>query len=419
MAGKHKASYDVIEVNHEQLKEELVDTLDSKVPLYIWGPPGIGKSVVTDTVAEETARKKTKFFVDWNRSSRDVKHAMLDPKGLPVAKLGLLEKDNPELAATFRKSKKAVKLSDCYIFADYRLSQRDPSDINGLPSISETADHVEWKPTLLFTVLSQPDADGLLFFDEIPQAMPVVQNAAYQLIQDRCCGEISFSDNIIVIAAGNRLTDGGNQFQIPPALANRFSHVELMSPTVDAWCDWAIDHDIDSRIVAFLRFKPSDLMDSMDDVRKKRAMAWASPRSWEKASDKIKTIKGSSNAVLNRIQRKVAQTVGVARSIEFRGFIKTTVNLDIKDILKNPEQVRGFDLSFKWALVSAVSEYYRADKKHLDDILGLCRKENLASDFAVSLLRMMRRHDRTKFATRLAKCKNKQVVLDFMKFFED
>lgn len=414
--GEMKTSYDVIGMTHADLNAEVTDSLESKVPLYIWGPPGIGKSVITNEVARLAALQKKKFFIDWNRTSRKIKHALAEDN-IPQKLIPLLEKDNPELVANLSKTTKGLKLEDCYIFADYRLSQRDPADINGLPSMSAGKNHVEWYPTLLFAVLSMPEADGMLFFDEIPQAMPVVQNAAYQLIQDRCCGEISFSDNIVVIAAGNRLTDGGNQFQIPPALANRFTHVELMPPTIEDWVEWAIAHDVDSRIVAFLSFKPSDLMDDMSDVKKKRAMAWASPRSWEKASLKIKGITGTSNRDLKRLYSKVAQAVGVARATEFRGFVKTTMSLDIKDILKNPEQVSGFDISFRWALISAVAEYYRADKKYLNDILGLCA--HLPTEFAVAMLRLMRRYDRTQFATRLAKCANRGIILDYMKYFED
>jgi MoxR-like ATPase len=409
-----ETSYDVIDLNHDQLSAELKDSFESRVPLYIWGPPGIGKSYVCAQVAKDRAAMKNKFFIDWNRTARPIKHALYDGV-IPVEYVSLLAKDNPALAKKAVEAKKPIGIGDCFIFADYRLSQRDPSDINGLPALS--GNFVEWKPNLMFSVMSLTDADGMIFFDEIPQAMPVVQNAAYQLIQDRCCGEIAFSDNIIVVAAGNRLTDGGNQFQIPPALANRFTHAELSVPSPQRWTDWAIDADVDSRIIAFLRWKPSYLMDDMGEVRKRRAMAWCSPRSWEKASDKIKGISGAGKVAFDRIYGKVATAVGKARAIEFKGFIKTTVSLDLKDILAHPEKAQKFDMDIKWALISAVAEYYRVDKKYLDAILVLC--DNLSPDFSVSMLRMMRRYDRTQFATRLAKCTNKKIALGYMKYFED
>ena len=407
--AKFEVSYDVVAVKHSELSEELLDSINSKVPVYVWGPPGVGKSVCAEAVARLYAAKNGKFFVDWNRSPRQLKHALADRK----IEVALLAPENPEKAE--KEKRKTVSLKDCYIFADSRLSQKDPSDINGLPSMNDK-NHVEWFPTLLFSVLSEPEADGMLFFDEIPQAIPSVQNAAYQLIQDRCCGEIAFSPNITVIAAGNRLMDGGNQFQIPPALANRFTHVELLSPTIDDWSVWAIEHGVDSRIVSFLRFKPSDLMDDLTTVRKNKSMAWASPRTWEKASLMIKDIAHNS-ANVNRVYRKVAMAVGVARAVEFRGFIKSAMTLDIKDILANPKQIEAFDISLRWALISALAEHYRSNKKILDDILNLCR--HLSADFAVAMLRMMREYDRTQFTTRIAKCKNVEVALDYLKFFEN
>ena len=428
-----KGSYDVLEMNHAELAQELQDTMDSPVPLYIWGPPGIGKSVITMEVARATAARKHKFFIDWNRSSKELKRALwagelnanlLVPMVPPKKDAGGSSDEaalkvsfaypNGGLALKRLEDKKPVRTGDCFIFADYRLSQRDPSDLNGIPGLGDS-EFVEWRPTLLFSVLSRPDAKGMLFFDEIPQALPIVQNAAYQLIQDRCCGEISFSDDIVVIAAGNRITDGGSQFQIPPALANRFTHVELMAPNIEMWVKWGIAHGIDDRILSFLQFKTSYLMDSMEEVRKTRAMAWCSPRSWERASDKIRGLRGNDKSAVHLIYNKVAMAVGKDRATEFRAFIRTTISLNIKEILGNPESVSKLDISIKWALISAVADYYKADKKYLNDIIKLC--DYLDPDFSVSMLRMMQRYDMLKFATRLMKCPNKNSILPFMKYF--
>jgi len=250
--------------------------------------------------------------------------------------------------------------------------------------------------------------------------VPAVQNAAYQLIQDRCCGEISFSDNIFIIAAGNRLGDGGNSYSLPPALANRFNHLELLAPTLDKWVDWAIENEVDSRIIAFLQFRQSFLMDDMNDVRKTRAMAWASPRSWVKASNKIAPYRGKEN--INVLYRKVGSAVGKAKSIEFQAFVKTTKKINLEHILDNPVQVSDLELSMKWALITTIAEYYRGEKKRLNDILAVCKY--LDPDFSVSMLRMMRRFDKdksgnTKFSARLGKCSNKDVILGFMKYFQD
>lgn len=414
-------SHDVVQVDHQTLAQEILDVVDSRVALFIWGPPGVGKSYSAADAAAMTAHKVGRLVVDWNRSSRALRHALAEgavPRALAEAELSR----NGNASILAKMPEPTLGLSRFYVFGDHRLAQRDASDLTGLPSIDQP-EFVEWRPQLMFLVLSKPEIAGMLLLDEIPQALPIVQNAAYQLIQDRCCGELAFSDQVTILAAGNRLTDGGSQFQIPPALANRFVHVELAVPPVEdvsgrpGWATWAMDHGVDGRIISFLRWRPNFLMDSMDEVRKNRAMAWASPRSWTKASAMIANLAGGTDAALNRLYTKVAMAVGEARAIEFRAFVKSVRTLDLNDILEHPEQVEKLDLGLKWALISAMADHYSADKKRMNPILGVC--EHLDADFAVSMLRMIRRVDKNGFVARLVKCENRKVALDFMKYFED
>lgn len=412
----HHVTHDVLEVDHKELTRELSAAFEHRVALFVWGPPGIGKSYSANAASRATARKQKRIFVDWNRTPAPVRHALAEHGQIPAELLPTL-RPSEENEALLKDTPGSVPLARVFIFADYRLAQRDASDLNGLP-FPDQRNWVEWRPNLLFMVMSKPGLAGMLLLDEVPQALPIVQNAAFQMIQDRCCGELSFSDDVAIIAAGNRLTDGGTQYQIPPALANRFVHLELRPPKIEQFADWAIDHDVDGRIVAFLRFRPSFLMDDLDVVRKNRCMAWATPRSWEKASTMIRGVPvSSSDAVLAELYAKVAMAVGKTRAIEFRAFAKSTGDLDIQKLLSDPKQAKDLDLGVKWALISAVAEYYRSSKSRLNDILGLC--EYLDADFAVSMLRMMRRTDKSQFATRLIKCANKGVALGYLKYFED
>jgi len=409
------STFDVIDVNHIDLMAELLGTFEHKVPLFIWGPPGIGKSYSAVEACRRRAKAGKKLFAPWNRLPNSVRHALAEDTAVNKDKLGMLAA-MPENAALLEKHEGPWPVQDIFIFGDMRLAQRDASDLNGLPMLS-AGNFVEWRPQLLFLVLSRQEIEGMLLLDEIPQALPIVQNAAYQIIQDRASGELTFSDQLAIVGAGNRLTDGGTQYQMPPALANRFVHTELIPPSAEQFADWGIDYGIDSRIISFIRFRPQLLMDQMDVVRKNRAMAWGSPRSWEKASTMIQGITSDDKAGLNHVYRRVSMAVGKSKAIELRAFLESIQKLDLKAILADPSKVGELDLGLKWALITGLAEYYRAHKSALDEILGVCEK--LEPDFSASMLRMIRRYDRSQFATRLLKCPRKQVALGLLPYFED
>lgn len=58
---------------------------------------------------------------------------------------------------------------------DVRLSQMDPVDLRGVPSIKD--DQTVWMPPVFFP--KDPDSEGILFLDELNAAPPSVQAAIY------------------------------------------------------------------------------------------------------------------------------------------------------------------------------------------------------------------------------------------------
>jgi len=71
-------------------------------------------------------------------------------------------------------------------------------------------------------------------------------------------------DGWVIFAAGNRQGDRGVTYAMPAPLANRFTHYEV-EVNLDDWIGWAHSEDIDSRVIAFLRFRP-DLLFSFDPL---------------------------------------------------------------------------------------------------------------------------------------------------------
>lgn len=338
-------------VEHKELEKLIRVAYDKKVPFFVWGAPGIGKSESVRRVAKEIAVEKN----------------------LKYGENGLNE-------------------NDTFCLIDVRISQLDPSDLRGLPSINDGV--TRWLPPSWLPKSGQ----GIIFFDELNLAPPSIQASAYQLILDRRLGEYRLPDGYVIVSAGNRLEDRANVFELPAPLANRFTHIELQIPSKDVWTDWALSNGIDSRIVSFIQFKPSMIFKFDSKMKDK---AYPTPRSWAFCSKLISDIKSGELGFLGTL---AASAVGEGTSIEFGAFMKLQRSIDIKDILKNPEKVKDInEIDLKYSLLSSVSEYYRDDRKILEKILVMC--QYLEPEFAILLLRFTRAIDEPYLRRELPKLK--------------
>ena len=212
-------------VGPKAAKKSLRKAFKNKRPIFMWGPPGIGKSDIIKQLGEEL---------------------------------------------------------DAHVI-DVRLSLWEPTDIKGIPYFDSNTNKMVWAPPgeLPDEEMAKQHKQIVLFMDEMNSAAPAVQAAAYQLILNRRVGTYKLPDNVVMVAAGNRETDKGVTYRMPAPLANRFVHLEL---TVD-WDDyfeWATENKIHKDVVGFLTFSKKDLYD-FDP--KSSSRAFATPRSWSFVSE--------------------------------------------------------------------------------------------------------------------------------------
>ena len=217
MAATVSDSYTVTSV---QARKAILKAFQAKRPVFLWGPPGIGKS---DVVSEIT---------------RDLGGFMID----------------------------------------LRMAQMEPTDIRGIPFFNKELGKMDWAPPV-----DLPDEDlasqypiVVLFLDEMNSAAPAVQAAGYQLILNRRVGKYVLPKNVVIVAAGNRESDKGVTFRMPMPLANRFIHVE-MRPDFSAWQTWATANYVHPDVIGYLSANKQDMYD-FDS--KSASRAFATPRSW-------------------------------------------------------------------------------------------------------------------------------------------
>ena len=205
-------------MNANRLKIALESLIDSKIPCFIWGSPGVGKS----SLVAQIAKQKSMNFID------------------------------------------------------LRLSLLGPTDLRGIPFFDNENKNAVWAKPEFFPPTDSQEF-GILFLDEINSAPPTIQAAAYQLILDRKIGEYTLPKNYAIIAAGNFETDRGVTYRMPTPLANRFVHLEF-DLDFDSWKTWAYDNDISFKIIAYLNYKSENLFLFDSSSNKK---AFATPRTWE------------------------------------------------------------------------------------------------------------------------------------------
>ena len=151
-----------VTLTQKQLSDFLLNVAVVR-PVFIWGPPGIGKSALVERFADEV--------------------------GLPcVSLLG---------------------------------SQLAPEDLIGVPQI------VDGRSRFCPPVAIARTEPYCLFLDELNACSHEVQKAFYSLIHERRIGEYHLPEGSVVIGAGNRAQDSAIVKPMSSALMNRMIHVHL------------------------------------------------------------------------------------------------------------------------------------------------------------------------------------------------
>ncbi len=357
-----------MEIKHKQLKQLIKVYYDSKITLDIKGPTGIGKSEVVLDAAKELAKERSKSLTVWNNLQLQ-------------QKIDIHERDNKDL----------------FIFADLRLSQMDPTDLKGFPKIDD--EYVKWIANLLFKILSNPNVEGIVFFDEMNTSSPSVMNAALQIIQDYAIGETPISRNIMFLSAGNRMDDGCQVFEESKALTSRRANVDLAPPSIADWVDWAKDNHIDERIIFYLTWKEDNLFKFDIDSSE---ISFPCPRMWAKVSSSIKGL-----IDLNLIYMIVASCVGVGAGKEFIAFLKFEAKVDVDAILSDPSLIEKYNspkyIDLKYSIIGIVVEKVNKNNSLLNNALGII--ELMEPDYGMYMLKLIG-NNIDGFKTELSKCNN-------------
>jgi hypothetical protein len=206
---------------------------------------------------------------------------------------------------------------------EFTASLRDPVDVLGVPD--NTGEYTRWVPPQEFYNLRRGVGRAALILEELSDAPVPMQNALCGVIYDRRAGNLMLSDELFIIATGNRTEDKSGANRITSKLANRTRRFDFQE-TIEDWTAWALDKDIDPVLIQFLRFRPG-LLSDFDANR----FANPTPRSWER----VNLIPSSLDNGL--FFDNCAGEVGEGAAAEYTGFKRIYESLpDIDSILLDP-----------------------------------------------------------------------------------
>lgn len=258
---------------------------------------------------------------------------------------------------------------------DVRLSQMDPVDLRGVPSIKN--EQTVWMPPVFFP--KNPESEGILFLDELNAAPPSVQAAIYQLVLNRQMGEYVLPKGWRIICAGNRISDRGIVFRLPTPLANRMVHLHVQAH-FDDFKLFALKANLHHFVIGFLGFRP-DLLSTDPVVEDDANPAFATPRSYHMLSNILKATND-----INSIASIIYGTIGYGAGIEFVSYVKVYEELpDIAAIYEGYYPKILNQPAMLYAMVSALVEYYQGTDEHKKHLFTF--SELLPTEFGVMLIK--------------------------------
>lgn len=193
----------------------------ASVPTFIWGPPGIGKTSLPEQLA---------------------------------ANLGI-----------------GYKV--------FKPVLRDTVDLRGLAAIDLKRNVTRWLAPDELPNVKRDGPEGIWLFDEYNVATVPMQNACMGLIQEGRIEDWEKPPGWWIIATGNHAGQGAIT-RTPPPTANRFGHIDLEA-NIDDWTEWANEANLESTLIAFLRYRPALLHDmNAGGGENNDKRIFPTPRSW-------------------------------------------------------------------------------------------------------------------------------------------
>lgn len=240
---------------------------------------------------------------------------------------------------------------------DLRLSQMEPPDFGGVPSVVKgitVKNPPEWLPR-------DPKSRGFILLDEITSAPPVMQAAAYQVALDRVMGSTPIPEGWMVITAGNRMSDRGVAYPLAAPLLARMTEVNVES-CIEDFLMYCATADVRPEIIAFLKSRADYLNERDETINSKIGdlpigKPFANQRAWTTAAQHYLDFPAETRLELLR------GSVGDRAATDLEVFLRIWQSMpSIDQIFKDPDSVAvPGDAATRYAVSVGVSARINKD----------------------------------------------------------
>lgn len=274
------------------IKREVMRALRTQVNTILLGPPGVGKTEVIKSIADE-------------------------------AEIG---------------------------FIRIVLPQYEEVDLRGIPEVNENKKTVFY-PTEELPFVEKHGNVGILLLDELPSAKPPVQVITHQLLDARSLGSIyEMPEGWIIVATGNRQEDYAFVYEMPSTVRTRCTILNYDVNHED-WKAWGYDTGlVEPEVMAFTNNNPDCFMMFTPD---KPVTNHSMPRTLTLLSRYLKDIKEQKEEASLEY---IVGTIGEAAGNKFFGWLKVWNEVpNIDDILEGKDVKVPTKADRQWCVISAVT----------------------------------------------------------------
>lgn len=288
------------------IAKELPTLIAEKIPAYITGQPGGGKTSVAHVVAKNAG---------WDGVFTDM-HS--DPRSQAF---GCIELHVPTM-----------------LVEDF-----------GIPMFNDDGKTFGYRMPHWYPFAGRKDypEKGILIVDDRDKGNQDIQKVLANIQQARHLHGVPLAEGWSVVATGNRVKDRAGATRVLSHLADREIEIEYET-NLDDWCKWALQSGVHPVVIAFVRFKPNMLHD-FDANRDKNP----TPRSWAEGISPL-VGKVSPEAEFELYKGRV----GEGAAVEFKAFVDMYRKLPNPDaVLMNPDSHSvPTEGSVLYALAGAIAE---------------------------------------------------------------
>ena len=135
----------------------------------------------------------------------------------------------------------------------FHPSISDPTDFKGFPMLDKNGE-AGFIPFGELKALTEVKKPTVAIFDDTGHATPAVQAAMMQLLLARKLNSIKISDEVRFVVCTNRVSDKAGANPIIEPFKSRCYAIIDVETNEDDWCEWNLQHGVDARMIAFVRF---------------------------------------------------------------------------------------------------------------------------------------------------------------------